>query len=57
MIIDNPDVLRAMVDEGQAHPTHDGAETIVGSLASHLDVYAAEYGRLADSAWHSELGH
>lgn len=57
MIIDNPDVLRAVVAEGQAHPTYDGAETIVGQLASHLDVYAAEYGRLADSAWHSELGH
>jgi len=57
MIIDNPDVLRTVVVEGGAHPTHEGADTIVGPLASRLDSYAFEYGKLADSAWEAEHGN
>jgi MoaA/NifB/PqqE/SkfB family radical SAM enzyme len=51
MIIDNPTVLREVVKEGNAHPTHDGAETIITELANNIDQYAAEYGMLADEAW------
>ncbi len=51
MIIDNPTVLREVVKEGGAHPTHKGAETIINNLAPSLDQYAAEYGALADQAW------
>jgi len=42
MIIDHPHVLRAAVAEGGAHPTHEGAETILADLAPALDRYAAE---------------
>lgn len=51
MIIDNPTVLREVVKEGDAHPTHTGAETIVTELATNIDQYAAEYANLADQAW------
>lgn len=51
MIIDNPTVLREAVKEGNAHPTHTGADTIINELAPSLDEYAAEYGQLADQAW------
>jgi MoaA/NifB/PqqE/SkfB family radical SAM enzyme len=50
-IIDNPVVLREVVKEGCAYPTHTGAETIINELAPSLDKYAAEYGVLADQAW------
>jgi MoaA/NifB/PqqE/SkfB family radical SAM enzyme len=51
MIIDNPGVLREVVKEGQAYPTHAGAETIINEMAPFLDKYAAEYALLADRAW------
>jgi len=54
MIIDNPEVLRAVVAEGGAHPTHAGAETIIGPLSAHLDDYAGRYARLADPVWAKE---
>ncbi len=51
MIIDNPNVLREVVKESGAYPTHEGAETIVNDLAPQLNQYAEEYARLADKAW------
>jgi MoaA/NifB/PqqE/SkfB family radical SAM enzyme len=51
MIIDNPEVLREVVIEGNAYPTHDGAETIIKELSGELDKYAVEYGQLADQEW------
>jgi MoaA/NifB/PqqE/SkfB family radical SAM enzyme len=51
MIIDNPSVLREVVKEGNAHPTHTGAETIINDLSENLDKYAAEYASLADPVW------
>jgi MoaA/NifB/PqqE/SkfB family radical SAM enzyme len=51
MIIDNPTVLREVVSESNAHPTHPGAETIICELAEELDRYAAAYAELADEAW------
>jgi MoaA/NifB/PqqE/SkfB family radical SAM enzyme len=50
-IIDNPWVLRDIVTETGAYPTHKGAETIVGCLAGPLDKYADEYKKIADVAW------
>jgi len=44
-------VLRDVVAESGAHPTHEGAETIINELAPSLDQYAAEYGKLADEVW------
>ena len=52
MIIDNPWVLREVVEENNAHPTHPGAESILsGDTASRLNKYAEEYKWLADTAW------
>ena len=54
MIIDNPDVLRRVVEEGGAVPTHPGAEAILGGeLARSIDETAAEYGEIADREWDS----
>jgi MoaA/NifB/PqqE/SkfB family radical SAM enzyme len=52
MIIDNPEVLRQVVKEGGARPTHAGAEAILdGQLARDIDKAAAEYGEIADCEW------
>ncbi len=53
MLIDNPHVLRSVVEETGAHPTHPGAESLVTSLAPKIDEYArrlAEYIRKEDEA-------
>jgi len=50
MIVDCPQVLRDVVAGAGAHPTHDGAETIITALKGFLDRYAQEYGELADQA-------
>jgi len=52
-IIDNPQVLRDCVREGNARPTHDGAETIIcdKKIIKHLDNYSKEYHALVDSVW------
>ncbi len=40
MIIDHPEILRSVVEETGAHPTHPGAETLVTDLAAQLDEYS-----------------
>jgi MoaA/NifB/PqqE/SkfB family radical SAM enzyme len=40
MIIDHPEILRSVVEETGAHPTHPGAETLVTDLATPLDEYS-----------------
>lgn len=40
MIIDNPEILRQVVAETGAHPTHPGAESLITELAADLDEYA-----------------
>ncbi len=54
-IIDNPHVLREIVAETGAYPTHDGAETVIGCLAKPLDKYADDYKKIADKAWEEEF--
>ena len=56
-IIDNPQMLRDIVKEGGAHPTHEGAETILTTLAKPLDDYAAAWKCYADKAWEEEYDH
>jgi MoaA/NifB/PqqE/SkfB family radical SAM enzyme len=62
-IIDNPHILREAVEEGGAHPTHKGSESIITTLAPALDEYAKRYGEIAGRAWRTEykdkvyLGH
>ncbi len=53
-IIDNPSILRDIVAEAGAHPTHRGAESIVTTLANDIDDYAKRYGEIADRAWKDE---
>lgn len=53
-IIDNPHILREIVAETGAYPTHDGAETVATCLARQLDEYASEYKEIADKAWREE---
>jgi MoaA/NifB/PqqE/SkfB family radical SAM enzyme len=53
-IIDNPQVLRDIVAETGAYPTHPGAESVVTTLAKQLDDYACSYGRIADKVWNEE---
>lgn len=51
MIIDAPEVLREVVEEHNAFPTHEGAEVVISKLAPGLDEYTRQYGQLADPAW------
>jgi MoaA/NifB/PqqE/SkfB family radical SAM enzyme len=53
-IIDNPYILRDIVAETGAYPTHEGAETIISCLARPLDKYASDYKRIADKVWEEE---
>ncbi len=52
--LDNPWVLRDIVAETNAYPTHEGAGTLITDLADSLDKYAAEYKVIADRAWKEE---
>ncbi len=54
MIIDNPEVLRNVVRDFQAHPTCSDAEKIITDLADDLDKYSREYRKFADPAWKEE---
>jgi MoaA/NifB/PqqE/SkfB family radical SAM enzyme len=42
MLIDNPGILRDLIKESGARPTHPGAETLVTSLAPNLDQYSED---------------
>jgi len=54
MIIDHPQVLRQVVEESGAHPTHPGAETILTQFSDDMDQYASAYGKLADDLWEEQ---
>jgi MoaA/NifB/PqqE/SkfB family radical SAM enzyme len=51
MIIDHPHLLRQVVEQTGAGPTHSGAETLLTECSGGLDRYAAAYGELADELW------
>jgi len=56
-IIDHPEMLREIVAESNAHPTHEGAETVLGgTVARHLDHRAQEWGKAADDIWAKKHG-
>lgn len=55
VLIDHPALLREMVARFDARPTHPGARDVLTELRDDLDRYAAEYGRLADAEWYTEL--
>jgi MoaA/NifB/PqqE/SkfB family radical SAM enzyme len=56
MIIDNPEILRRLIREYGAKPSHAGAETIVedAGIIRHLDAYAARLREIADPEWHED---
>jgi MoaA/NifB/PqqE/SkfB family radical SAM enzyme len=51
IIIDHPHLLRQVVEQTGAGPTHSGAETLLTDCSGGLDRYAAAYGKLADELW------
>jgi len=51
MIIDNPKVLREIIKENNAYPTHGNAHTIITECAEHLDKYSQEYATLCQPFW------
>lgn len=53
-IIDNPKVLRAMVNKFGAIPQHEGSERVVTELAPELDKLAAEWKEYADKLWYEK---
>ena len=46
-----PPLLRQVVEESGAHPTHPGAETILTQFSDDMEQYASAYGELADALW------
>ena len=55
MIIDHPHLLRQVVEQTGAGPTHSGAETLLTECSGGLDRYAAAYGELADELWKEQF--
>jgi len=51
MIIDSPKVLREVVKECNAYPTHGNAHTVLTKCAKHLDKYSKEYAALCQPFW------
>ena len=54
LIIDHPHLLRQVVGECGAHPTHPDAEGILTELSDDLDQYALAYGKMADALWKAQ---
>jgi len=52
-IIDHPEILRRLVKEYGARPSHEGAETIVEdpAIVEHLDRYSARLKEISDPEW------
>jgi MoaA/NifB/PqqE/SkfB family radical SAM enzyme len=54
MIVDNPHVMREVIQETNARFTHPGAEEIYTVKKEEIDAYAAKWGRLADAVWEKD---
>lgn len=54
MIIDNPEVMRDVIQTTGACFTHPGAEEVYTVRKSEMDAYAAGWGKLADRIWEEE---
>jgi len=54
MIIDNPHVMREVIQETNARFTHPCAEEIYTVEKDRMDEYAARWGQLADRIWKEE---
>jgi hypothetical protein len=54
LIIDHPHLLRQVVGECGAHPTHPDAQGILTEFSDDLDQYALAYGKMADALWKAQ---
>ncbi|MEJ2729916.1 MAG: SPASM domain-containing protein [Deltaproteobacteria bacterium] len=54
MIIDNPHVMRGIIEQTGARFTHPGAEEIYTVHSDRMDAYAARWGEYADRIWETE---
>ncbi len=54
MIIDNPHILREIIEEVKPYFTHPGAEEIYTEKKDLLDEYARRWGEYADRIWQEE---
>ncbi|MFP3927469.1 MAG: radical SAM protein [Desulfobacteraceae bacterium] len=54
MIIDNPHVMREVIQCNRPYFTHEGAEEIYTEKAPLMDEYASRYGELAERIWAEE---
>jgi MoaA/NifB/PqqE/SkfB family radical SAM enzyme len=54
MIIDNPWVMREVIEKNCPYFTHPGAEEIYTFRSKYMDRYAEKYGELADRVWKEE---
>jgi len=54
MIIDNPHVMRELIEETKPFFTHPGAEEIYTTKSQEMDAYAKHFGKLADQVWQNE---
>lgn len=54
MIIDNPHVMREIIEEVKPYFTHPGAEEIYTVRSKEMDEYARRYAEFADRIWEEE---
>ncbi|MCX7856462.1 MAG: hypothetical protein N2513_00535 [Deltaproteobacteria bacterium] len=54
MIIDNPPVMREIIEEVKPYFTHPGAEEIYTVKSREMDEYAERYAAFADKIWEEE---
>ncbi len=54
MIIDNPHVMRELIEETKPRFTHPGAEEIYTQKNREMDAYAERFAKLADRVWQNE---
>jgi hypothetical protein len=54
MIIDNPHVMRELIDETKPYFTHPGAEEIYTQKSREMDAYAERFAQFADRVWRNE---
>ncbi len=54
MIIDNPHVMREVIEETKPYFTHPGAEEIYTKKSHNMDAYAERFARFADQVWQDE---
>lgn len=54
MIIDNPHIMREVIEKNHPYFTHPGAEEIYTFHSKYMDKYAQKYGELAEQIWKEE---